>query len=679
MKHENKNNMISFLIFVINLTGYLYFMNPSVAGGDAGELLSEACIRGTAHPPGYPLFTILSHLFIRYAPWHGSLPSYILKSAASRVNFLCCLLGSGSGAILYQLIFSYLYMDVEIPKFDLFYLINVFSAVVGSFCFSFSSLILEYHTAAEVFALNNLLVSLILYQTIRITRARTIVKVKRESILGAFYAGLSLSNQHTSLLYVAPLIVYVLLILWRRIEKEIVTMTMRLSFSFIMGLSPYVYLVISSWYPSAGSWGDMTSLHGFLRHVLRSEYGTFRLSPNQRFKNENSFNRWLAYFIHAKDQFTYIGVGLFTFGFASLLVKCRRNSKQSLVAFVMILVFVFYLSIWNGLFSNLPLSLPMAYEVHARFWMQPNLIYCFCIGVGSKSILSFVFDHVQKHKGTAVYTVIFIITSGLSHFISKDTSVGSDFKTKMILHDYANAILNTLPKNSLLLSHSDLNWNSIRYLQTCESVRRSDVTHVNFQLLPFPWFQRQIEAGLYPNVIFPDILPNVSTGRLDHGNAVLITRFLRANLATRNFSGGLYMEMQSIADTDIGTNGIYRGEFTLVPWGMVYRVLPAIMNPKADLPKWFLQSIKSTYLTRNQMKEYSKVKLRQGSWEYAAMCVFLDMHYQLGIHLLSFALYLAKFLKEEHSLIPRYAQTLKDASKLLDQVHRAVSKSHAIR
>ena len=43
---------------------YLQTLYPSISGGDAGELLSEACQLGTAHPPRYPLFTILAHVAI---------------------------------------------------------------------------------------------------------------------------------------------------------------------------------------------------------------------------------------------------------------------------------------------------------------------------------------------------------------------------------------------------------------------------------------------------------------------------------------------------------------------------------------------------------------------------------------------------------------------------------------
>lgn len=37
-------------------------------GGDSGELVAEACHLGTAHPPGYPLFTLLFHVITQRTP-----------------------------------------------------------------------------------------------------------------------------------------------------------------------------------------------------------------------------------------------------------------------------------------------------------------------------------------------------------------------------------------------------------------------------------------------------------------------------------------------------------------------------------------------------------------------------------------------------------------------------------
>jgi len=46
----------------------------------------------------------------------------------------------------------------------------------------------------------------------------------------------------------------------------------------IMGLLPYLYLPLSSYLNVARwTWGDQTSVSGFITHLLRREYGTFDL------------------------------------------------------------------------------------------------------------------------------------------------------------------------------------------------------------------------------------------------------------------------------------------------------------------------------------------------------------------------------------------------------------------
>ena len=43
-----------------------------------------------------------------------------------------------------------------------------------------------------------------------------------------------------------------------------------------------------------------------------------------------------------------------------------------------------YTLLWHGIWSNLPIHEPsMAYEVHARFWMQPHLLVCVMAGAGA--------------------------------------------------------------------------------------------------------------------------------------------------------------------------------------------------------------------------------------------------------------------------------------------------------
>ena len=45
-------------VFVVALAVYFRTLHPTVAGGDAGELMVVAHEAGTPHPPGYPTFAM---------------------------------------------------------------------------------------------------------------------------------------------------------------------------------------------------------------------------------------------------------------------------------------------------------------------------------------------------------------------------------------------------------------------------------------------------------------------------------------------------------------------------------------------------------------------------------------------------------------------------------------------
>lgn len=49
------------------------------------------------------------------------------------------------------------------------------------------------------------------------------------------------------------------------------------------------------------------------------------------------------------------------------------------------------------------------------------------------------------------------------------------------MRNYGATVLESMPRDAILLSHSDMQWNTVRYLQVCEGMR-PDVTHLNFQV-----------------------------------------------------------------------------------------------------------------------------------------------------------------------------------------------------
>ncbi|XP_012911966.1 transmembrane protein 260 isoform X3 [Mustela putorius furo] len=231
---------------------------PSVPGGDSGELITAAHELGVAHPPGYPLFTLVAKLAIILFPF---------GSVAYRVNLLCGFFGAVAASLLFFTVFRLSGSHA--------------GGILAAGVFSFSRLTWQWSIAAEVFSLNNLFVGLLMALTVHFEEAATAKERSKIAKIGAFCCGLSLCNQHTIVLYILCIIPW---ILFRLLKEKELSLGSLLKFSvyFSAGLLPYVYLPISSYLNQARwTWGDQTTLLGFLTHFLREEYGTFSLAKSE--------------------------------------------------------------------------------------------------------------------------------------------------------------------------------------------------------------------------------------------------------------------------------------------------------------------------------------------------------------------------------------------------------------
>ncbi|XP_005660048.1 transmembrane protein 260 isoform X3 [Sus scrofa] len=170
---------------------------PSVPGGDSGELITAAHELGVAHPPGYPLFTLVAKLAIILFPF---------GSVAYRVNLLCGLFGAVAAALLF---------------FTVFRLSGSYAGgILAAGVFSFSRLTWQWSIAAEVFSLNNLFVGLLMALTVHFEEAATSQERSKIAKIGAFCCGLSLCNQHTIVLYVLCIIPWILFRLLKEKAKS---------------------------------------------------------------------------------------------------------------------------------------------------------------------------------------------------------------------------------------------------------------------------------------------------------------------------------------------------------------------------------------------------------------------------------------------------------------------------
>ena len=242
---------------------YLSTLYPRVPGGDSGELIAAAYQVGVGHPPGYPLFCIVEKILCSLL-FFGE-----RTSIAYRMNIGNALLAASTSGVLYLTALPCVMGSSPVSG------TARALAVLAAGLFALNPCVWTYSTHAEVFALNNLLVSALLYLTVRFMRTRDIAAARA----GALIMGLGLTNQHTIIIFEVPLALGVLVEGGRAVAnvREICVL---LGY-FLLGFSVYLYLPAATWAMPYVSWGDGCSLQGFLRQILRVEYGSFRLSADE--------------------------------------------------------------------------------------------------------------------------------------------------------------------------------------------------------------------------------------------------------------------------------------------------------------------------------------------------------------------------------------------------------------
>lgn len=202
-----------------------------------------------------------------------------------------------------------------------------------------------------------------------------------------------MANQHSSVLVLVPLALLVLFALSRKHLLSWQSMALWGRFWLPLGLSPYLYLVLSSRNPQKGSWGDLASIRGLVRHFLRKEYGTLKLgiaTPN----GAGALERIREYLGDTIQQTTAAGPLLALLGIAWVLLaptaattssspnKLHEAKRMRLFGIGLTAAWAFYVLVWHNVFSNISLQHPMSRAVHSRFWMQPNLLLCVAAGAG---------------------------------------------------------------------------------------------------------------------------------------------------------------------------------------------------------------------------------------------------------------------------------------------------------
>ncbi|XP_061553168.1 protein O-mannosyl-transferase TMEM260 isoform X1 [Phycodurus eques] len=448
---------------------YVPCVQRTVPGGDSGELITTACELGVAHPPGYPLFTLLSRLTMcllpTLSPAHSvNLMSSLLGAVAcgTLCMTVCRLVGPGPGA-----------------------------ALAGG-VFAVSRLSWQWSVVAEVFTLNNLFTGLLFLSTASFHLAKNVTERRKLSQWGALCCGLGLCNQHTLVLYVLAVIPWVFHRLHSHRELSLRSF-MSMGICFLLGFMPYIFLPFSSFVNSARwSWGDQTTMSGLLTHLLRAEYGTFSLAKTESSVNLTALLK--AQLDHLLADLSLPIVALAGLGLLLSSTDRMYRSVSWLLTF-MLLIYSFFFA-WR---ANLDISRPLMLGVVERFWIQGDAVVCVLAGLGSSLTLT----GLERSLGYGGFwkTIAWVLTTVLLAHMVHTNHRECDQSSNSVVERFGRELLASFPADSIVLTRGDLPGNSLRYLHYCLDVR-PDVRLVDQEMMTYSWYVGKLGPHLH-GVHFP--------------------------------------------------------------------------------------------------------------------------------------------------------------------------------
>ncbi len=564
-------------IFAGTLAIYAYTLCPTVGGGDSGELVGAACAGGVAHPPGYPIHTLLSRLLLL-------LP---FGSPAWRVNLGSALCDAAAAALVFATV-RRLARDAR-------------AALVAAGLFALSGCIWRFAVVAEVFALHDLLVALFCWLLVRA------VEAEGPPRLGALAltSGLAMANHQTFVFLAGPVWIW----LAARTPALLAPRSLgRLVGLLSLGLVPYAYLPLAAASRAAISWGDATTWSGFLDQLLRREYGTFRLFPDDAAGSRFGANL-VAY---ARDVgWDLAGVGVLL----AITGALGRTARGARLPLCLASAWLFYAIVFHAL-ANLPLERdPLFLEVQRRFWRAPHVVLSVLAGLGAARALGRLSTRPRLARFGLPACVALVFGQGLVH--ARESSERGNRAFLLT----ARAMLAPLPPGALLLTRGDVLVNATRYLQTCEGVR-PDVRILDREMAKSPWM-RAIAARTLPGLV----LPGTSYGPPSEGGydlgALFEANFDRMPIFVVRLSTTASFEKDDAS---------WRGRFRFEPTGLVDRVR---RQSEPFDPVAYLGGVEATF---DQAALEAIARGKQGAWERLVQQTFVDALFHRATVVLQYAL-----------------------------------------
>ncbi len=515
-----------FLVLFVSFGVYLHTLTPTVGFHDSGELITVAYTLGIAHPPGYPLYTLLGKVFCTLIP---------IGNIAYRMNMQSSLFASLAVMLTYFIILKLIPNPQSLlPK--------IVSAIVGSLILAFSATFWEQAIIAEKYTLNAFFFTLLIFILLKWQESKSKIQNLKSKIylcLFSFLLGLSFCH-HFQTIYLVPGSIFFIVAVSLKNRKRVKAKTQTKSSSlftihstlytllfFILPLTLWAYLPLRASQEPVMNWGDPSNWENFIIHITGQDYGGY-FSPIKE-----SFHRLIPHLNFFYHQFSLwmLGVGL-------LAIPIFLWKKR--------IIFLFFALISA---TNTIHSIRYTIDNIQDYYIPSFILVAVLIGFG----LSFITRLMPKHLKP-----IFILFLLLSLIPCSSNYFRNNRGKFYFAYDYGMNMVKPLKKNSIVFSQGDDNIFPVQYLQYIEKQR--DITIINLTLLADDWYAKRIKKE-YPYLSFPYSLHKLKKATSDKIENIIQARVESIIFNNRNSS--LYLINERPLPKD----------YSIIPEGFFYRII----------------------------------------------------------------------------------------------------------
>ncbi len=418
---------------------YVRTLPHTVVLEDDGLFLMVASHLGIAHPPGYPLHTLLNHLFT-WLPFGtpafaGHLSSAVFGALTCGMVYLCArLLRTG-----------------WLP------------ALAAAWLLGASEHFWSQAIITEIYTLNALLLFTVYALILHGVRhpAQSAIWLAAAAVYG-----LSLANHLPLMVLAFP----GLLLAALPVRKTLLPrLPLLVAVALLAAALPYMWMVLRSWSePLISFYGPITNWEGFWFYVSRSGYSEVDTNPISGWLDRLAYLQWFGRQFFW--QLTPPGCLLALLG---LVVLARQRLSEAASG---LLVFV-------GNSLMLILLLAREFDAFQVTIFRPYSLVCYgmaalWLAVGLEFLSGYVRDRFSVFADRRVWVVTGVAAAGMVVFLMQANWRLNDRSASDFTQRYADTIFSLLPQDTVLFVYGDVDTFSLGYYHFVEQ-RRTDITLLN--------------------------------------------------------------------------------------------------------------------------------------------------------------------------------------------------------